>query len=404
MQNTNIVQGSFVSNGLPIILDLPMGVDWMEVWDYSQYGLAGSTPFPGLMYYWQLGMPAGDALMQYKNTQTMSAALLTFGGFTFIDTTQNPNGAITSVTGDGATVGISISAASPRVVTIITSSTPNGLALYQSLIGISQVRLTGLTGAMASLSGPLLAGKIWSIDGLAYPGAAATVTFNLSDTKTGANNGTLTDVSGSIVPIKWSPYWYPRVYNIYEVVKNSTNNAFADVYTTVQPSYQLGQSVRFNIPKTPFGTTWGMPQLNGLVGNVVAVPTAVTSGWVFTVDIDVSAFGGFTQPGDALMPLTTTTQYATVTPVGDVAAQIVDLVGNPIATNKFDESEFNQGFRGMYLGTGGTSAATIATSSTVNVSGPAGVSGDVMYWKAGKSFSNQSGVLPNLPPFPPLGL
>lgn len=404
MQNTNIVQGSFTSNGLPIILDIPMGIDWMEVYDYSQYGAAGSTPFPGLKYYWQLGMPVGTGLVEYKNTQTMSAALMTFGGFALIDTTQDPNNVTVSVVGNGATVGLSISAASPRVVTIIGATNAAALAIYQALLGFDQVRLSGLVGSTAALSDPLFGGKVWTYDTLAYNGTN-TVTFNLSDTNTGtANAGTVTDISASLTAQKWSPYWYPRVYNVYQIKPNSTNSSYADVYTSNKPLYKTGQSVRFNVPKNvPVGTSWGMPQINGLVGNVVSVATVAP--WSFTVDIDVSAFTAFNQPGSVGMPFTSTTQWVTVTPVGDVAAQIVDLAGNPIATNKFDESEFNQGFRGMLLGIGGTAAGQIAVvPTTVDVSGPAGVSGDVMYWKAGKSFSNQSGVLPNLPPFPPLGL
>lgn len=391
MQNTKIIQGTFTSTGLPTTIAIPMGADWMEVIDFTQYGLAGSTPFPGLKYYWQRGMADGTGTIEYKNTQTVSVAQMTSGGFTLVDTTASPLGTPTN-----ETANLAISAASPRVVTVTT-----GGSLYANMLPYNMVRFAVMTGSTPTLSAPLFAGQDFTFDTLAA--ASGSPTFNLTNTLTGSNTETRTALTAIVTPLKWNPYWYPSVRSIYYMVSSGVNTV---IYPTVNSGYKTGMSVRIRVPSnTPTGTSWGMPQINNLVGNVIAVTTGVAgTADTVTVDINSSGFTVFNEPGTAGMPLETPgVQWATMEPIGNVSSQIIDTMGNPIPTNKFNQAEFNQGFTGMILGVGGTGAGLIAVAPTVvNISGPAGVSSDVMYWKAGGSFSNTVG-LDSLPPYPPLG-
>ena len=396
MQNTNIIQGRFVSTGANTSIAIPMGVDWFEIIDYTKAGANGAsaTDFVGVRYYWQLGMADGTGQVEYKSNSSNAINMdtLAFGGFTLVDTSGSPVGTITTTTGDGATTGASIDASSPRIVTIDEATIAP--LVYSRLLGKDIVRMSRLSGGTAA---PLFAGIDFTFASLTAASATQT-TFTLSNTNTGvANAGTATFNTADIIPIKWNPYWYPSIRNIYGMKSSGVNTI---VYPTVKPFYVVGQSVRINVPQnTPTGTDWGMSQINGLVGNVVAVATSAP--WSFTIDIDSSGFTTFNQPGSASMPITTQgVQWASVVPIGDVAMQILDTSGNPIPTNAFNESTFNQAYMGIVLGVGGTDSG--ASSGTPNISGPAGKEGDVMYWRAGKSFSNTVGLYP-VPPVPPLG-
>lgn len=107
------------------------------------------------------------------------------------------------------------------------------------------------------------------------------------------------------------------------------------------------QRVRFYVP-----SEFGMTELSGLAGNV----TSVTSN-VLTVDIDSSAFTAFAWPAASSYPF----RFGTVTPFGTESG-----------TSLADATD-NTSYIGMELGAG--------------IDGPAGASSDVIYWRAGKSFS-----------------
>ena len=381
MQNTNIVQGSFTSTGVDTILMVPMGIDWIEVWNDSGWTSAGTTsPITPLKFYWQKGFSDGTAYVTYKENGDVAvdADFVSAGGFTIIDTSGAREGTPTS-----ESANVALSAASPRVVTVTV-----GGNLYANMLGKDIVRFTSVTAAQ----GALLSGIDFSFDTLVAGGGSPT--FNLTQTAIGSNTGTLAAASAVFTPLKWNPVWYPSIRYIYYMVSSGSNTR---VYTTVRPFYQLGQSVRFNIPRGRPGTTntWGMSQINGLIGNVVNV--ASTAPYYFDVDIDSSGFTAFNAPGTASMAFTVIgQQWATVIPVGDVAAQIVDTSNNPIPTNIFNQAVMNQGYIGVLLPADATVTAGAMT-------GPAGESEDVIYWKIGKSFSNQVGLDP-VPPVPPLGI
>ena len=166
--------------------------------------------------------------------------------------------------------------------------------------------------------------------------------------------------TGSWRKINFNPIFYPRRRSMAEV----TTGTSTVVTTTVTHGYQVGQQVRFVVP-----AAYGMTQLNGLVGNIIAVNTSTTVN-SFTVDIDSSAFTAFSFPLTAAVPFSP----AEVIPVGEDTATAL-AYGEDILTDATN----NTSYIGMKLA-GGTSC-------------PAGANDDVIFWVAGKSFSTQGEYL-----------
>lgn len=108
-----------------------------------------------------------------------------------------------------------------------------------------------------------------------------------------------------------------------------------------------GQVVRINVP-----SIWGMTQMDGLSGEILSIASNV-----ITVDIDSSAFTAFAWPASTSYPFS----FASVVPIGTNSS------------TSLDDATRNIWSLQMELGAG--------------IDGPAGVTSDVIYWRAGKSFS-----------------
>jgi hypothetical protein len=119
---------------------------------------------------------------------------------------------------------------------------------------------------------------------------------------------------------------------------------------SVTHGFSVDEVVRFIVP-----SDFGMTQLDNLTGKITAVNTTTNT---ITVDIDSSAFTAFAWPAASSAPL----NFAQVVPVG------ID------GSNSVSDATDNVSFIGMELGAG--------------ADGPAGSSSDVIYWRAGKAFSN----------------
>jgi hypothetical protein len=153
--------------------------------------------------------------------------------------------------------------------------------------------------------------------------------------------------TGSFYPVNIPPAFYPRRRFISKITAANP----AVVTTTVSHGYTVGQKVSMRVP-----SEYGMTQMNGLTATITAV-TAST----FTTDIDASAFTAFAWPLTAAVPFT----HAQVIPFGEDAGY--DYV------NKLDDATDDQGY--------------IAMSLAAGTGSPAGAANDVIYWRAGKSFS-----------------
>lgn len=128
-----------------------------------------------------------------------------------------------------------------------------------------------------------------------------------------------------------------------------TAAASAVITMSITHGYSVGEVVRFQVP-----AVFGMTQIDNLTGEISAVNTTTNT---ITVDINSSAFTAFAFPASASVPFS----FAEVIPIGTQSSTSVSD-----ATN-------NLSVIGIQLGAG--------------IDGPAGSNNDVIYWRAGKSFS-----------------
>lgn len=219
-----------------------------------------------------------------------------------------------------------ITAISNAAIPVVTNSGTNGLSAGDV------VRIINVTGAQ----------QLGGMDFTVGLNTLSTTTFSL-DYMAQIVAGT----SGSWRKINFDPQFYPRRRFITAITAASS----AVITMSVTHGLTAGQAVRINVP-----AAYGMTEIDGLIGNITAVNTSTNT---ITVDIDSSAFTAFAFPLTAAVPFT----QATVVPVGETA--------NGTYANTLDDATDNQSFIGMRLGAG--------------IDGPAGSSGDVIYWRAGKS-------------------
>ena len=154
--------------------------------------------------------------------------------------------------------------------------------------------------------------------------------------------------TGSFRKVNYDPIFEPP----YRYIASISKAASAVVELTVTHSYEVGQAVRFVVP-----AAYGMVQMNGLSGNITAVNTTTNT---ITVDIDSTSFTTFAFPATAAVPFSP----AMVVPYGEAVTSTA--TGGRV---------FNEGYIGIELAAGTKS--------------PGGNNSDVIYWVAGKSFSDE---------------
>ena len=108
--------------------------------------------------------------------------------------------------------------------------------------------------------------------------------------------------------------YYPFICDLEDV----TQAVSALVTTTEDHGFELGNTVQFFIPPQ-----WGMRQLNGLKGRVIAIP----SDDQIEVDIDTSGFDAFTTPS---LPAFVVIDPAQVAGIGDVNYGSLSPGGRPV--------------------------------------------------------------------------
>lgn len=325
MDGTIIQQGRFTSDGTAQFISIRSDVDWMKV--YNITNIAGATQNAGTEFYWQRGMDSNDGLVTFHAAASQVLSMSTaaagigagaIGGFTLFDESLQTPGVAIAFT--------AISTANPPVVTTASTATLNTGDI---------VRLSTIAGA------PQFAGidfQIIVING---------TTFSLAFAPQLAVAGT----TGFFREIQFDPIFYPRRRFIMDISQDPQ----AEVITSVDHGYTVGQEVRMNVP-----AVYGMIEMDGLSGTIVSVPDEHT----FIIDIDSSAFTAFAFPLAADVPFTP----AMVVPLGEDTSVAIANNTNILADATEDQAEI-----GMELAAGDAS--------------PAGANGDVIYWVAGKSFS-----------------
>ncbi len=221
-----------------------------------------------------------------------------------------------------------ITAVSNAAIPVVTNSGINGL------VAGDVVRLIDITGAQQlggyefTVGNNTLSNTTFSLDYMAQVVAATT---------------------GSWRRIPFQPQFYPRRRQISAITAATS----AVITMTVTHGFTAGQAVRIKLP-----AAFGMVEMDNLIGNITAISSANNT---ITVDIDSSAFTAFSFPVTAGVPFV----MAEVIPVGETA--------NETFANSLGGATDNQSLIGMQLGSG--------------IDGPAGSTGDIIYWKSGKSFS-----------------
>ena len=386
MDGTILSQGTFAAVGsnaanntvaaaLQNIVQIPSGVDWLVVTNYTEWAVNGNNTATfqgvgngtvGFRYFWQRGMPAGQALVEYKSNAAsgVNADLMLTGGFTLYDP-SSPSTPLLST---------------PVATTAVTNAT-RPVVSTASTAGLS-------VGSVVRLSNNL------QTDDTGPEFVVGTVVTNTSFTLLTATNplanapGAVGGATGFYRIVLRDELFYPRR----RFVVNITRAVNAVVSTSVAHGMTAGQAVRFNIPSVS-----GMVQLNATAANnyKYASILSVIDDYNFTIDIDTTAFTAFTWPTVAQQP----SGYPIMVPVGENTAvslaalqiQVPSVGGVQIPNTQVGllaDATVNTGFLGMIFGAGGNGNA-LGTPIT----GPAGVITnvnnvqfpDLIQWIAGKS-------------------
>jgi hypothetical protein len=323
----NIVQqGSFVSTGSNVTLNLVSGADYIETINYTQiaanaastgyafFALTGTTGVAG-------GLANGSAIEIQSNA-----------GATAVDYRVTTTGFLLGVNSATATPGnpVALTAISNAAVPIVSTATTTGLASG------SVVELINVTG------GQQFGGMTFTVDTI-----VASTSFRL---KYAPQIAAATTGTYRIIP--FDPIFYPRRRFITAITTGTTTV----VKMSVDHTFTVGQLVRLNVP-TAYGSI--STNIDGLTGTIIAIDTVNNT---ITLNLDSTGFGTFVFPLTTAVPFT----QAQVVPVGS---------GVLNEETTLDDATENRAITGVVLA-GGTADS------------PAGVANDVIYWRAYKSYSS----------------
>ncbi len=325
MPFTIITGGSFTSTGAGVKIRIPSSADYFKTWNVTQ--MATSNPNTVISGEWfgakfgagatGAGASPNSGIKVVKTTADLTG-VFTFGtGFTYVTTVpfveaQNAN-AITAIT-----------AANPAVVSQ-TNTYSNGDIL----------RIYGTTG-MLQIGG--MDFQISSASGSGYTllGLPATASNGFAAAATAGFTRRVSSVAA--------------VDPEYIYITNISNATQAVVSTSIDPSftYVVGMKIYFSVP-----SSFGMTQINGLTGTILAVNavSAISNigAYNVTVDIDSSAFSAFAFPASTSSP--TAALFATFSPAGAKTAFSpltnvqtgYDFVNQPFRTGQFTPYMFLAG-------------------------------------------------------------
>lgn len=340
MAFTIVTQGTFTSSGVGVKIPLPSSVDYFRVQNLTQLSTTQATG-RGVMFEWYgNGLVAADNAIEWKKTNSTDAlnmVLATSGGFTYV--TSSP-----VVEAQAANAITAITAASPAVVTQTNSYSEGDIIRIYNTTGMLQI--AGMDFQISSVSG-----SGYTLTGLRASGFAAAAT------------------AGNTRRISKNAAVDPEFLYITEI----TQATQAVVRTSVDPTpyYAVGMKIHFSVP-----ASFGMTQMNGLTGKIVAVSS---TNYTLTVDIDSSAFTAFAFPASSSSP--TAQLFATLAPAG-ASTQYNPITGVQTGYD-FQKQPFRTGqfTPYMFLASGAQS--------------PAGSTGDVIVWQA---FKMETGTISSATP------
>ena len=330
MTLTTIITGSFDATGNNIFLNLPSGVEWIEVYNLTQ-AAAAQTVAVGVRYYWQFGFGRGSKLVTFKSNAANAANLeqfITTNGFFLADTADNFPGVRQNT----------VTAISTAAIPVVTAAASN-------LAANSIVRLYNVAGAI----------QLGGIDFTVGNNTLTANTFSLDYLPELAIAGT----NGGFAVIPYDPIYYPTHRYVTEI----TQAVEAVVTFSVTHGYQVGQILRFTSSQA-----YGMFEINDLEGTILAIDTNANT---VTVDINTSSFTAFTFPGS--VGATSSNALGAFSPALAVPLGMDTAAALSSNVNILSDATLNTGAYGLILAGG--------------VNCPGGALNDVIFWRAGTSFN-----------------
>lgn len=296
MAFTIITGGSFTSTGAGVKIRLPSSADYFKTWNITQITATNPNTVTGGEWFGsKFGSGAsagGSGIKTVKTTFNLDSAFAAGTGFTYVTT-------VPVVEAQNASAITAITNANPAVVTQ-TNTYSNG----------DIVRFYGTTG-MLNISG--MEFQLSSVSGSGYTllGLPATSSNGFAAAGTAGFTRRVSSVA-AVDP--------ETVY-----ITNISQATSAVVSTSIDPSftYVVGMKIYFSVP-----ASFGMGQINGMTGTILAVNAVAATGNIgaynVTVNIDSSAFSAFAFPLSSMSP--TAPLFATFSPAG-ASTQFFPLTG-----------------------------------------------------------------------------
>jgi hypothetical protein len=365
MGGTILSQGSFIAPAtiIPVTIQVPSGIDWMRVLNYTTSGsdASGGDPLPiwGIEYYWQRGMPAGGAYVNFYvgDKGALFGNNMLYGGFNLYDPTGLTPGSQTPL---GLPVPTFGSSDSTQPV-VITSSTFG--MFVGSVVRMSSTNQTDINGI------DMVVSAITPDSSFTLLGASNAL----------ANNPGAAGGAGFYTIVNTAELFYPRRRYVTDII-NGPNPL---VSTSVAHGMTPGQTIRFSIPTLTTGAS-GMIELD----EMYAIVTQVQDDYSFNINIDTSLFSPFVWPTISQQPSSFPIMIPfgedTATALSSTGVQIPTIAGIQIPNTQsgiLADAVVNTGFIGMTLGALGVNARSLNS-----ITGPAGSNpGDLLLWTAGKA-------------------
>jgi hypothetical protein len=332
MGMTIITQGQFTSTGVGVNISIPSSADYFVTKNITQLSTTNATGRVVMAEWYRGAFNANDGIRWKKtnNTSAMNADLFSTStasnGFTYVTTVPYVESAVT---------GTAISQANGAVVTM-TNTYSEG----------DRVRLYGTTGMLQ------IAGMDFTISSVSGSG------FTLLGLDSSGFAAAATAVIGRRISL------LNAVEPRYLYITKISQATQAVITVSCAHNYVVGELIYFSVPQS-----FGMKEINGLTGKIVAVGT-----YTMTVDIDSSAFTAFAFPASTAVP--GTTLFATLGPAGQRTQQ--NYITGVQTGYDFNYPPFHTGQFTPYM------YISAGTQS------PAGSNGDVIVWQAYKS---ETGVI-----------
>lgn len=344
MAFTIITGGSFTSTGVGVTIPLPSSADYFKTWNITQTAATNpNTVISGEWFGPKFGAGATGAgaspnagIKIVKTTADLTGVFTAGTGFTYITS-------VPIVEAQGANAITGITAANPAVVTQTNTYSEGDVLRLYSTTGMLQIG--GMDFQISSVSG----------SGYTLLGLPATASNGFASAGTAGFTRRISK-AGAVEP----EFLY---------ITNISQATQAVVSTSVDPSthYVVGMKIYFSIP-----FSFGMTQINGLTGKILAVnavsATSNIGAYNLTVDIDSSAFTAFAFPASTSSP--TATLFATLAPAG-ASTQFNPITGVQTGYN-FQIQPFRTGQFTPYMFLAGGAQS------------PAGANADVINWAAYK--------------------